>query len=153
MAARRRTPSARVDLVRQAAAANRGLTVLTAALVVVAGLLPAAFSLATGALAGAVPGAVGRGLSSGPGHHVAAALLAATAAYVAIQVIGPLRAVVADTLMRSVDEALSTRLMRAVSGPRGIAHLEDPAVLDQVAQAQGAVTGNTAGAALTSLAN
>ena len=39
--------------------------------------------------------------------------------------------------MRRVDESLAIQLMRAVSGPRSIAHLENPAVLDKVAQAQG----------------
>ena len=131
--------------------ASPGLTALTAALGLVSGLLPAAFSLATGALAGAVPRAVGHGMGSAAGHRVGTALLVATAFYVLMQVVGPVRAAVTDVLMRRIDESLATQLMRAVSAPRGIAHLEDPTVLDRIAQAQGGTTGVTTGSALTYL--
>lgn len=143
--------STRLDLLRQSAAISPTLTGVASALVVVAGLLPAGFSLATGALAGAVPPAVGRGMGSGPGHRVALFLLLATVLYVLIQVAGPVRAAVTDVLMRRIDESLATELMQAVSGPRGIGHLEDPVVLDRIAQAQGTVTGVTTGAAVTYL--
>jgi len=143
--------SSRADLVRVSAGVTPGLTASLAALVVANGLLPAAFSLATGALAQAVPPAVGRGMGSAAGHRVAVALLVATLIYVLIQVAGPVRAMVGEILMRRVDESLSVDLMRAVSAPRGIAHLEDPQVLDRVAQAQGAVNGATVGGTATYL--
>jgi len=143
--------STRRDLVGQSAAGSPLLTLGAGALVVASGLLPAAFSLASGALAGAVPPAVGRGMGLAAGSRVVAALAVASVVYVLIQVVGPLRASVCDILMRRVDESLAIELMRAVSGPRSIAHLENPAVLDRVAQAQGAVTGATAGASITYL--
>ena len=143
--------STRVDLIRESATVNRRLTAVAGMLVVASGLLPAALSLASGALVGAVAPAAGRGMDSAAGQRVLLALALAAAVYVAIQVVGPLRATVCDVLMRGIDQSLATQLMRAVSGPRSIAHLEDPLVLDRVAQAQGAVTGATPGAALTYL--
>jgi ATP-binding cassette subfamily B protein len=144
--------SARLDLLRMSAGAAPGATWLLGGLVVTAGLLPPAFSLATGALAQAVPPAVGRGMGSAAGHRVAVALLVAAAIYVGIQVANPLRAMVSEILMRRIDESLAVALMRAVSTPRGIAHLEDPHVLDRVAQAQGAIHGATVGGTVTFLA-
>lgn len=85
------------------------------------------------------------GMGAAAGHRVAVALIVATTVYVAIPVANPLRAMVGEILLRRIDESLAVDLMRAVSSPRGIAHLEDPHVLDQVAQAQGAVHGATVG--------
>lgn len=148
----RRWPPSTIELIRRSAAVSLPLTAATGALVVVSGLLPTAFSLATGALAGAVPEAVGRGWGSGQGRQVVTALAVATVVYLLVQVSGPVRTMVADILMRRLDESLSVGLMRATAGPRGIAHLEDSLVLDRVHQAQGAVTGATPGAALAYLA-
>jgi len=53
---------------------------------------------------------------------------------------------------RRVDESLATGLMRTISAPPGIAHLEDPLGLDRLAQAQGAVTGMSVGVTVTHLA-
>src|SRR5215210_653251 len=137
--------SPRVDLIRASAGVAPGLTAALAGLVLAAGLLPPAFSLATGALVQAVPGAVGRGVGSPAGHRVAVALLVTTLTYVLIQVVGPVRAMVGDILTRRIDASFAVDLMRAVSAPRGLAHLEDPQMLDRVAQAQGAVNGATVG--------
>ncbi|HUR23417.1 MAG TPA: ABC transporter ATP-binding protein [Acidimicrobiales bacterium] len=145
------TASSRADVVRASAGVAPWLTAVLAALVVAAGLLPSAFSLATGALAQAVPDAVGQGMASPAGGRVTAALLVATLIYVLIQVAGPMRAMVGDILMRRIDASLAVDLMRAVSAPRGIAHLEDPQVLDRLAQAQGAVHGATVGGTVTYL--
>jgi ATP-binding cassette subfamily B protein len=143
--------SSRVDLLRASAGVAPGLTVVLGALVLAAGLLPPAFSLATGALVERVPDAVNGGMGSTAGHRVAGALLVATLAYVLIQVVGPVRAMVGEMLMRRIDQSLAVDLMRAVSTPRGIAHLEDPQVLDRVAQAQGAIHGATVGGTVTYL--
>ena len=145
------TASPRSDLVRTSAGVAPGLTTALGALVLASGLLPPAFMVATGALAQAVPDAVGQGMGSPGGQRVATALVVATSIYVLIQVVGPLRAMVGDMLMRRIDESLAIDLMRAVSTPRGIAHLEDPHVLDRVAQAQGAVHGATVGGTVTYL--
>ena len=143
--------SSRADLVRASAGIAPGITASLGALVLASGLLPPAFTLATGALAQRVPDAVGRGMGSSAGHRVAVALLVATLVYVLIQVVGPVRAMVGEILMRRIDESLAVDLMRAVSAPRSLAHLEDPQVLDRVAQAQGAVHGATVGGTVTYL--
>lgn len=148
----RRARATSLDLIRRSASIAPGLTAATAALVVLSALLWPALSVATGTLAGAVPEAVGHGLRSAPGQRVQLALFAATAVYVLIQIVGPLRAAVGNVLMRRVDEAIATGLMRSVSGPRSIAHLEDPLILDPLAQAQGIVTGTSTGASVTYLA-
>lgn len=143
--------SPRVDLVGASAGVAPGLTAALGALVLASGLLPPAFSLATGALAQRVPDAIGQGMGSPAGRGVARALVVATLTYVLIQVAGPVRAMVGDILMRRVDASLAVDLMRAVSAPRGMAHLEDPQVLDRVAQAQGAVHGATVGGTISFL--
>jgi ABC-type multidrug transport system fused ATPase/permease subunit len=51
-----------------------------------------------------------------------------------------------EALMRRVDTTLTADVMRAMSTPRGVAHLEDARVLDQLTQAQGEVTAITPGA-------
>jgi len=47
----------------------------------------------------------------------------------------------ADTLARRVDESLGERTMLTVGGATGLAHVEDPALLDVIARAQGALVG------------
>jgi ATP-binding cassette, subfamily B, bacterial len=143
--------SARVDLIRRSAAVSPALTALSGGLTLASGLLPAAFSLATGALAQAVPAAVGQGIGSPAGQRLVVALLAASALYVLIQVVGPVRATVNDILMRRLDASLALKIMQLVSRPRSIAHLEDAGVLDRVAQAQGAVNGATVGGTVSYL--
>jgi ATP-binding cassette subfamily B protein len=141
--------SERLDLIRRAATVSPPLTALAGALVVVSGLLPAAFSLATGALAQAVPPAVGQGIDSAPGRRLAVALMVASVLYVLIQVVGPVRGAVSEILMRRLDASLAVKLMQAVATPRSVAHLEDASVLDRVAQAQGTMNGATVGGTLS----
>src|SRR5688572_1418596 len=108
-----------------------GVSVLGA----VQGLLLPAFTLATGALAGALQD--GR---SATGPVVALGVL-----FTVQRLLDPLTAELATILMRTVDEALTQRVMQALAGPPGLAHVEDPTVLDAALQAQGALTGFTPG--------
>jgi ATP-binding cassette subfamily B protein len=149
----RRTVATRVAFVRRCAAVNRRLTLTTGGLVLVAGLLPLAFALTTGALAGTLPRVAGQGMGSPAGRQALGWLLATAAVFVAMQVVNPVRAAVAERLIRAVDEALAVDLMRALSTPRGIAHLEDAGVLDRVAQAQGVVTGESVGGTVQHLSS
>jgi ATP-binding cassette subfamily B protein len=109
-----------------------GVLVTTA----IAGALPPAFNVASGALAGAVQAR----------RPVTTVLVVATLLYFATHLIGPIREAMGSALMRRVDAALTVRVMRAVVVPRGIAHLEDADVLDRISQSQGAVTAITPGA-------
>src|SRR6185369_16595605 len=86
-------------------------------------------------------------VAQGDHHRVATALLLSTAIYVGVHLLGPVRETLGDVMMRRVDEQLVIRVMTAVATPRGVAHLEDPEVLDHIAQSTGLVTGATPGMA------
>src|ERR1700682_3118357 len=74
--------------------------------------------------------------------------LALMAAIFALQrIIDPIREEIGATMWPRIDEWLGDRIMAAVSAPAGLQELEDPAVLDRIAQARGAVTGFTPGQA------
>ncbi len=123
-------------------------------LVAVTAALPLVFTLASGALVGSIPGAVRAGAGS-PEAEAALGVLALTAAVFVLQrLIGPIRGIVAAQLGLLVEQHLEARLMCAVCTPVGIAHLEDPAMLDRIAQAQEVGTAGWKPAeAVTALAN
>lgn len=137
-----------VDLLRLCRATSPGLT--TAVLVVtgLSGLLPTAFSLASGATVGTLPNAVGAGLDSQAGSRLTWFLTLAVVLFVLMQALGPVRETVADALMVRVDTNLARRIMALTSGPSGIAHLEDPGTVNRLRQAQGVISGNTPGGAI-----
>ena len=114
-------------LLRLFASVHRRLTLALVAGAVMAGLLMPAFTVATGALVGAVQS----------GRGVWLTLVATGAMFAALRLLGPGQELLAAALARRVDEALDQRMMMATAGPPGLAHLEDPAVLDAVAKAQG----------------
>ena len=117
------------------------LTTALAAAVVVTAALPAAFALASGALVSAVEDAAGQGFDSSPGRRVLAAGAAAVLLYGAQQVSMPALRALAEAVGRRADALLRSKVMDACLAPAGIAHLEDPGVLDQVAAAQAIGTG------------
>ena len=107
------------------------------AVAVIGGLLVPAFMLATGALVGALRG--GRG-AEGP-------LAAIFAVFILGRLLDPLREQLGEALWRQLDESVTQRLMRAMSRPPGLAHVENAEVLDRVAQSQGLASGVTPGEA------
>jgi ATP-binding cassette subfamily B protein len=122
-------------LVRLYARVDRPLTFLLLAGTVLAGVLTPAFTLATGSLAAAVAA----------GHRMGIALCATAGIFVIQRLLGPGQNELAGALARRVDEALTERTMAAIGGPPGLAHLEDPVVLDAIAKAQGALVGVSPG--------
>jgi ATP-binding cassette, subfamily B, bacterial len=131
------------------------LTLLLAACVVIATALPLGFTVLSGLLVGSVPAAVHGGLHSAAGRH-ALVLLAVVVALSGLQrLLIPVIAAAASVFGRAVDRHLRGRVITAVGRPRGVAHLEDPAVLDLVRAAQGVSAGGSrpgdAVAALASL--
>ena len=128
-------------LLRVFAAIDRRLTVAVAALGAAQGLLLPAFTVATGALAGAVR----------DGRPATGAVVAIGVLFTVQRLLDPVTAELSTMLMRTVDEVLTTRVMRAMAEPPGLAHVEDPTVLDAALQAQGALTGMTPGAAAMQL--
>lgn len=113
-------------------------TVIVAVLaVVVSSALPVAFIVASSALVGAVPPAIGEGLSSPAGERLITALLVTAVLYVLQGVTSPLLGVVTTSAGRRVEAAIANRVMGTCASPAGVAHLEDPAALNLIAQAQG----------------
>ena len=96
--------------------ADRPLAVAWWTLLILRGLLPAAFAIAMGLLVGAVQG--GRGLA-GP-------LALAGVVFVALQVLAPLHQTVSANLGDRMAAWLYDRLTEASVGPPGLGHLEDP---------------------------
>lgn len=100
--------------------------------VVLSAGLPVLIAIVTGLLVGAIPGAVEQGMDS-----VAAGRMREWLAMLAVLVVvdrmtAPLLRATASTLGRDVDRYLQEVVLRALARPRGIAHLEDATVLDEV---------------------
>jgi ATP-binding cassette subfamily B protein len=124
-------------ILRAFLATNRRLTLAVLGAAVVGGLLVPAFALGTGALVRDIRG----------GSSVTAPLVVLFAVFAIGRVLDPAREVLGEALWRQTDEWLWQRLMRAMSAPPGIAHVERPDVRDRIAQTEGAVTGVTPGEA------
>jgi ATP-binding cassette, subfamily B, bacterial len=95
--------------------AARGLAVLWWVVLLLRGILPAVFAIATGVLVGAVAG--GRGL--------APALTFAGITFVLLQVLSPVHTAVSGALGARTSAWLNDELARATVRPPGLGHLED----------------------------
>ncbi|MGW5555917.1 ABC transporter ATP-binding protein [Micromonospora sp. NPDC003944] len=89
------------------------------------GVLPVLFIVATSVLLGRVPAAVSGGLDSRAWDSLVSVFVGAALAFVAQQVITPLRTSLGDFLSRRVDQQVHDELMAASLSPVGIAPLED----------------------------
>jgi ABC-type multidrug transport system fused ATPase/permease subunit len=127
--------SPRWAVLRRAVQASPRLSTLVVGVVVVASLLPTAFSLTTGALVGALPAAVAAGWGSPASRVVAGAVVLLGALFVAQQTLGALTMPVTDALGRRVMGGHHRAVMRAALRPPTVAHLEDPRFLDQIERA------------------
>ncbi len=107
-------------------AARRPLAVSWWTLVVVRGLLPAAFALAMGATVSAVQ----------HGDSLVLPLGAIGVAFVAVQALGPLHDAVSANLGAQTSAWLHDRLLTACLEPPGLAHLENPALADDLSAAR-----------------
>lgn len=105
------------------------------------GLLPNLTLIAMGAVTGAIPAAVRSGLGAPAGHLLAVRLAVAGGCYAVSLLRGPVRDVLAAAVRARVGESAQRRLVQAVCRPPGVAHLEDPAVLDRLASARGELVG------------
>ncbi|MDH3299328.1 MAG: ABC transporter ATP-binding protein/permease [Acidimicrobiia bacterium] len=96
--------------------ASRTLTVLWWGLLVVGGVLPAVFAVASGSLIRAVEG----------GAALRGPLAVIGIVFVSMQVINPLHEAMGQLLGRRTSDHMNDRLIRAATGPPGISHMEDP---------------------------
>jgi ATP-binding cassette subfamily B protein len=104
---------------------------------VVAGLLPAVSTLALGVLVGRIPQVLRGGSSSG--GELLAVLCVVLAAQLLQRVFQNVRRAVAIIAGVRLEHKTREWVAAAVSGPVGIAHLEEPAVRDRIALAQSSI--------------
>ncbi|HEX3476728.1 MAG TPA: ATP-binding cassette domain-containing protein [Kofleriaceae bacterium] len=142
----RRWPAMR--LVARALEVDRRLTLGYVACIVGGGALPPAFTVATGGLVAAVSRAGG---ADGDASRAWLAFGALGALYLIQRLLAPIQQDVGNALARRLDEALTEQLMTAMSAPPGLAHVEDPAMLDAIARAQGTLLGVSPGSAIFGL--
>jgi ATP-binding cassette subfamily B protein len=94
--------------------------------------LPVVFVIATGILLGRVPSAVQGGVGSPAWDSLVVAFLVAAGAFVALQVITPVRSSVDELLVRRVDRRVYDQLMAASLGTPGVTPLEQPEAQDDL---------------------
>lgn len=99
--------------------------------------LPVVFTTVTARLVGAVEETVRFGLESPAGDRMSTLLALAAGLFVVQQAIGPFVWTVTETLGRKLDGHFREMVMRGTLAPAGIAHLEDPVLLDKVSLARG----------------
>ena len=120
---------------------SRPLSLAVAGYAIAASVLPNLVLIAAGHLVGEIPAAAQHGLGSAAGHRLVFALVVTGVAYAAALVLGPVQSSLSSVVKWRLVYSTEDRLIAAVSGPAGIAHLEDPEVLDDLALAQGQLTG------------
>jgi ATP-binding cassette, subfamily B, bacterial len=138
------------DTVRFLWETSRPLTFAVTLFAVASAILPNVVLIAAGHLVGDIPAAAREGLSSPAGRHMIAALAVTGVAYAATLLLGPVQSALSSVVKWRLIYRTEDRLIAAVCGPAGIGHLEDPAVLDDLAVAQGQlVNQRTADAPMT----
>ena len=121
--------------------ASHRLGILVGASVVVNALMPALVVGALGAVVGFIPGAVEHGMGSAAGSRLVGALVVAGLLYAFSLVLDPISGALGTAANARITGALQGRLLAAVSGPVGVGHLEDSAVLDRLSRAEGSLSG------------
>jgi len=96
---------------------------------------------ALGFIVGAIPAAVENGMSSGAGHRLIAALVAAALLYGGSLVLDPIGGALSVAARQRITGQLQARLLHAVTAPATVAHLEDQDTLNRLASAEGSLTG------------
>jgi ATP-binding cassette subfamily B protein len=129
--------SRRLRALRLLVEASRTLAVAAVLFVVAESLLPVLTLIAVGHVTGDLPAAIAGGLGSAAGHRLDGALVVAGVVYALYLVRGPAESMLTTAVQARLNALMQRRLVRAVSAPVGIGHLEDPDVLDRLARARG----------------
>jgi ATP-binding cassette subfamily B protein len=136
------------------AEASPGLTGAAVLLLLAQSVLPPLTLILIGHVTGDIPAAVSHGLGSAAGHRLDLALVIAGLAYGLFLLRGPAEDMLSTAVRARLTELMQRRLVRAVSAPAGIGHLEDPEVLDRLARAGGDLTSDRpADAPMTTLSS
>jgi ATP-binding cassette, subfamily B, bacterial len=141
------TEGARVQswqLLRALPAASESLTAVTAALVVVSAVIPAALMILVGWLVGQVPKLVEASSRSATWPSVVTGVCLLAVLMAVQQVVNSLLGGLGERLGRQLSLSLRERLMSAMLRPVGLAHLESSDVQDLAAVAAG-IRGGYAG--------
>ncbi|MBO2458674.1 ABC transporter ATP-binding protein [Actinomadura violacea] len=145
--------SGRVRALRMLWGAGKGWSAAVALLVVANAVLPNASLVALGYAVGRIPAAAAAHLHGAAGRALAVALLTAGLLYAATLLTGPYQEWLSTCVKARLVDDLQSRLMAAVSGPVGVAHLEDPETQDQLELARGRLTGHVPADAPVALAS
>jgi ATP-binding cassette, subfamily B, bacterial len=129
--------SGRVLAVKMLWACGPQWTVLVGAVALADAVLPNVAAIALGRGVGQIPAAVRSGIHSSAGDQLLRTLAVAIALYTASLLVDPVGSALNSIVSVKIDQAHKRRLMAAVSGPVGIAHLEDPEVISELQAAQG----------------
>lgn len=106
--------------------ASPGLAIAWWGLLILGGVLPAAFALITGTLVDAIDN----------GSTLTGALIAIGVVFTAMQITNPLHVAVGQNLGRRAADFMNDRLIRATTTPPGISHLEDPDLSAELSMAR-----------------
>jgi ATP-binding cassette, subfamily B, bacterial len=109
--------------------------------VIATAVLPPLIVAALGFVVGAIPDSVAHGMGSAAGRHLIVTLVIAALIYAASLVADPVGGALGTAARQRVTSRLQARLLRAVSAPAGIVHLEDEETLNRLARAEGSLTG------------
>jgi ATP-binding cassette subfamily B protein len=104
-------------------------------------LMPPLVVGALGVVVGEIPPAITHGLDSAAGTRLIIALIIAALIYAFSLLLDPVGGALSTTASARITGALQHRLLRAVAGPVGVAHLEDADVLDRLGRVSGSLTG------------
>lgn len=129
--------SPRVKTVRLLWHSSKSLGICLAVDVVLQAVLPILVLVALGRMVSDIPNTVRHGWDSAAGSRLEVSLVLVGLTFFAAMLTTPFHDWLAAAIKSRLTFAMQTRLMTAVSRPIGIAHLEDPAVLDRVALANG----------------
>ncbi len=124
-------------MVRLLLASGKGWTAAVVLFVAASAIVPNLVLVSVGFMVGQVPAATRDGLSSPAGHALLIGLAVAGGAYAVAVLLGPIQTAMSTALKWRLIYSMQSRLMAAVSQPVGIAHLEQPQVLDRLALARG----------------
>jgi ATP-binding cassette, subfamily B, bacterial len=134
---RRLVRSPRLRVLRLLRETSPGLLVMLGLFIVADGFLPILALVALGRAVGHIPAAVTHGLGSPSGHSLLIALAVGTLAYALSLLCSPAEDLLSAHASAVMSTGMQRRLAEAVCVPVGVEHLEDSAVLDQLAAASG----------------
>jgi ATP-binding cassette subfamily B protein len=106
-------------------------------LIVVTGCIPILTILRTGELVQAVGDASETGLNSQEGRRLLVPIVWLAALFLVQQILAPITRTITNNLGDRLSQLWRETVMEATLGPEGIAHLENPSILDKIKVASG----------------